>query len=124
MKEWAGYKLVLKLKRLKERIKEWTKNHFGDVCCTKANILEEIQSLDIREGLHILLDEESSNRGLLKDRYERKVKEEEIKWRQPSQCRWLKEGDKNTKFFHGMASARLRRNMINSLLDGNSRLIE
>lgn len=67
VKGWAGYKLVLKLKRLKERIKEWTKNHFGDVSCTKANILEKIQSLDIREGLHIWLDEESSNRDLLKD---------------------------------------------------------
>lgn len=36
----------------------------------------------------------------------------EIKWSQRSHCRWLKEGDNNTRYFHSNASARMRRNMV------------
>lgn len=39
-------------------------------------------------------------------------------------CRWLKEGHKNTEFFHGMALARVRNNMISPLVDGDVRLYD
>lgn len=34
----------------------------------------------------------------------------------------LKEGDKNTKFFHGMASLRIRMYRISAILDGENRV--
>lgn len=37
---------------------------------------------------------------------------EEISWRWKSRVRWLKEGDKNTRFFHLMASMRSRVNFL------------
>ena len=40
---------------------------------------------------------------------------EEMSWRQKSREIWLKEGDKNTKFFHKMANAHRRGNQITKM---------
>lgn len=41
---------------------------------------------------------------------------EEIMWRHRSGIRWLKEGDRNTAFFHKIANSRKRQNTIDNLL--------
>lgn len=43
----------------------------------------------------------------------------EIYWRQRSRVCWLKDGDRNTAFFHKKASNRRARNRISSLQDEN-----
>lgn len=40
---------------------------------------------------------------------------EEIAWRQRSRMQWLRKGDKNTEFFHGMALSHKRFNSIDKL---------
>ncbi|KAL5823122.1 hypothetical protein ACOSQ4_021022 [Xanthoceras sorbifolium] len=43
---------------------------------------------------------------------------EELYWKQRSRVDWLLAGDKNSKFFHRRATARKKKNLISSLVDG------
>ena len=56
----------------------------------------------------------TERRGLVSD-LEASLLQEEICWRQKSRIRWLKEGDKCTKFFYQVANANRRTNSIESL---------
>ena len=70
-------------------------------------------------------DELEKDRGLSLEEVEARVKAkddfkswalmEETSWRQKSRETWLKEGDRNTGFFHRMANAHRRRNCLTSI---------
>jgi len=46
------------------------------------------------------------------------IKNEEISWRQKSRSLWLKEGDRNTNFFHKIANAHKRYNIDQLMISG------
>ncbi len=91
---WAGYEfmgtpsfvLACKLKALKEDLKKWNRDTFGDVHHKKTCRMQEILDLDVKEGREGLSEE--------------------------SQALWLKEGDNNTSFFHHLANSKRRRNYM------------
>lgn len=64
----------------------------------------------------ILTEEEIQTEAGLMLEYEELIKREEIAWRQRSRALWLKEWDRNTKFFHKVANAHKRYNSIDQLL--------
>lgn len=47
------------------------------------------------------------------------MEKEEKMWHQRSRVQWLQCGDKNTRFFHGMATQRKRKNYIKRLRNEN-----
>ncbi|KAL0444033.1 UNVERIFIED_CONTAM: hypothetical protein Slati_2126000 [Sesamum latifolium] len=50
------------------------------------------------------------------------LEREEILWKQQGKALWLREGDRNTGFFHRQAAKRFRRKMIRSLKDDEGRI--
>ena len=52
------------------------------------------------------------------------LKAEEMFWRQKSKVLWLREGDRNSKYFHALVKQRRARNKITQLLDDNGNVVE
>ncbi|XP_013589029.1 uncharacterized protein LOC106404232 [Brassica napus] len=52
------------------------------------------------------------------------LKAEEMFWKQKSRVFWLREGVRNTKFFHALTKQRRARNKITQLLDANGNTVE
>ena len=50
------------------------------------------------------------------------LEQEELMWRQRAKMHWLKEGDKNTCFFHECVKQRRRRNFISQIEDEDGRV--
>ena len=101
-----------KLKHLKGKIKYWNRTTFGNIHHGKANIEQEMRQLQqkiITQGRsNDLADQEKT----LEKELMEKEKQEEVLWKQKSRIRWLKEGEKNTRFFHNTTIQRRMHNNI------------
>ncbi|KAG7593406.1 Reverse transcriptase domain [Arabidopsis thaliana x Arabidopsis arenosa] len=111
----AGYRALMhRLANCRKSIARWKR-------VSNQNSKKRIDHLRQR------LDEEGMktqpNRSLLqmlKWELAEAYREEELYWKQKSRERWLKEGDRNTKFFHGSVQRRRVQNRILSLFDDNN----
>jgi hypothetical protein len=119
---WGSPSFVLakKLKALKGEIKRWSIEEFGNVEVRNKAWAEELKVLDRIEEERGLSEEEKERRRALATDLEVSLLQEEISWRQKSRVRWLKEGDRCTKFFHQVANANRRKNYIESLVVNGS----
>ena len=59
--------------------------------------------------------EEAERRNLAREDFSYWALMEEVSWRQKSREVWLKEGDKNTGFFHRMANSHRRKFFVKKL---------
>ena len=100
---------------MKGILKTWNKEVFGKVETNKKDALPRVTFLDDLEKERGLGLEEVEDRAKARDDFKSWALSKEISWRQKSRETWLKEGDKNTGFYHRMANAHRRRNCIKSI---------
>ena len=83
--------------------------------CNKSSALQQVELWDRKESERLLTVEETKLKKEVKENYRKWVLMEETHWRQLSREIWLKEGDRNTGFFHRMASAHRRNNSLDRM---------
>ncbi|KAM0841990.1 hypothetical protein ACQ4PT_058650 [Festuca glaucescens] len=93
-------------------LRDWSKTLFGSVrreISRLERVLRSLRSVAISDD--VIAEEKQVERQLC-ELFER----EEIMARQRSRVDWLREGDRNTAFFHSKATARKRTNRISALV--------
>jgi len=111
--------LSQKLKMLKEAVKLWNKNTFGDVqsqVILAYKDLDEIQlKIDTNGCTDILLDQEKNAQLNL----ENALNQEEIFWHEKSKVKWHCEGNRNTTYFHRIAKIINVSSLITTMRNGD-----
>lgn len=110
-----GTKMALfqkKLKHLKEEIKRWNKDTFGNIFKSKELLTQEMKEIQQRMILEERSKELSQKEQITENKILERDQQEETLWRQKSRVRWLKEGEKKTKFFHKTTVQRRMTNQI------------
>ncbi|XP_058741364.1 uncharacterized protein LOC131613736 [Vicia villosa] len=123
MEDWGMFVLKEKFKPIKDGLKEWHKMHsqnLGERIKTSKAVLNKLEIKEQNEGLSCKeIEEKRENADEL---YKFSNLNCSIQ-RQKSRIKWLKEGDANTKFFHGCINRRRRINEIVHL-DINGKKVE
>eukprot|EP00253_Pinus_taeda_P008591 PITA_08591 len=113
--------LQKRLKHIKLRLKEWNKKEYGNIFEEKKSVEGKIQELNqtlIMEGFD---KDRSDQANKYHQEWENLCKQEEIFWRKKSRVQWLKEGERNTKFFHRSTMVNRAHNRIYSIKDEGDR---
>ncbi|KAG7559344.1 ABC transporter type 1 transmembrane domain superfamily [Arabidopsis thaliana x Arabidopsis arenosa] len=117
------FRVSYKLRELKKVIREFSKVNYSDLEKRVQEALSDLTELQSR-----VLSNPSPANACLEIEATRKweilSKAEESFFYQKSRITWLDEGDKNTSFFHRMASTRQAQNHIHFLIDGQGNRIE
>ncbi|XP_025628609.1 uncharacterized protein [Arachis hypogaea] len=123
--EWRGLGEVQftdKLKALTGPLGRWHRANFGDMDKKILKFEEEIKKLDDMVGNRVYDGTVEARRRALVVCCEKWYVRKELHWKQMSRSRHARDMDKNTRYFHNLASERRRNNRIDALVI-NGRLI-
>ncbi|XP_062014381.1 uncharacterized protein LOC133730890 [Rosa rugosa] len=112
----ALQQIGVKTKALEHRLRAWHRTDFNKQQTELRVIQEKLTDL-MKQPHSVQLYEEQRQ---LHVQYSHLLSLQEKYWRQRSRALWLKDGDRNTSFFHRKASNRKSRNTIRGLLDENN----
>nr|XP_016443887.1 PREDICTED: uncharacterized protein LOC107769198 [Nicotiana tabacum] len=128
IKEWwqnysiegtPDFVLSQKLRCLKKDITDWNRETYGKLETRKSKALDELMAIEQASENRLTTQAEKEKILSLKMELLQIAKAEEVSWRQKSRCLWLKEGDRNTKYFQRVANSCRRNNHIKKLMVGD-----
>lgn len=94
---------------------QWANKEFGSIRKRKMELTEKLQECQKRDDqLHMQQQVQQIEKEL-----DQVLKAEETMWFHRSRALWLKDGDRNSSFFHYKASMRKRRNTIKTIKDAD-----
>jgi hypothetical protein len=99
---------------------DWSRNKLGDLEKRISRIKKELESWR-RKGIS---PEQVRREELLRFKLGRLEDQTELYWKQRSHVQWMKNGDRNTKYFHSVASERKRINRIKKLRREDGSVVE
>lgn len=103
------------MKILKEVIRKWNVEVYGNLTLNIKKAEEELHVLDLAAETRILDELEINRRKVVRDELWKLSRRNEWLWLQKSRLTWALKGYHNTKFFHLMASSRQIRNLLSSV---------
>ena len=116
---WGGLMLKEKLKRLKQRLKEWNKEQFGDTFKKFKKVEGELNQFEESTINKQLSPQEVLKRNQLQEEVWLAAQHHESLLRQKARVRWLKEGDCNSRYFHLLINASRKNNTVSGVwIDG------
>ncbi|XP_028056846.1 uncharacterized protein LOC114260849 [Camellia sinensis] len=117
---WAGFRLKRKLANLRAHLKKWNSEVFGNVDVQLKRADEEYHEFDLVAKSRTLFESETLRMRVVRSLVWSLRRRKESLWHQKYRILCAKCGDKNTRFFHMMASSRQRKNMLDSIVEGGS----
>ncbi|XP_066344398.1 uncharacterized protein [Miscanthus floridulus] len=104
-----------KVRLLRKKLKGWARNINADIKRKKVELLKEFDILDKKYESRLLLTWEKQKMGAIVCDLEKIWSLEEMKARQRSRYRNVKEGDRNTAYFQAISNQRARKKRIPAL---------
>jgi len=118
------YVLSTKLKLLKNKLKAWNKEVFGNI---HALVTEAESHLpNIQNQIHVhghsnhLMNEENKAQTNLNDA----LHKQETFWQEKAKLRWHVDGDRNTKYFHRVTTIKNKTKIISTIRNGEEIISE
>ncbi|GLT46628.1 hypothetical protein SLA2020_203720 [Shorea laevis] len=112
----GGVKLKEKLKKLKQELKIWNREVFGHIEKNIEEAKEEINRLDEKGEVEQLADVQVAKRNDCMHKLWIWNERRDSLLYQKARQKWLKEGDANSKFFHGSIVKRRKQNKLEGVL--------
>ena len=94
--EWPSYTTLKKIDHTKEKLTFWHNLSFRKM----RRKIDHLSNLVRQSGSDRPTDQTLGEESSLKEELNILLEREETYWKQRSRIQWLKEGDKNTAFFH------------------------